>query len=240
MKKGFLVLLVILLALPSASLAYAPQEFTQTQIIGQYTISTPLGWDSTVGTKAPIRYDFYDQSPKKAEQGVISIFLHEYDERSYDSLEEANEALIGLMKRNKTEDYELRTVAECPAVIYTAKGSMASVNNTFYHGIFVFGQHSALDVMFSIRGEDAEMQAADFEKLIATITSKDTPTDPPPTDPPPTDAPAAAAPSPTPAPTPAPTAAPGKAPAATPVRQTAPPIGATHGLPPGAIGVVGQ
>ena len=175
MKKCLSLLLALMLLLPAFAAAYEPVSFTQVQALGNFSLQIPEGWTVQPNAKNADLTDFFDTNIKKKDFGIIETVLTLSDEPLFQTIDGANTLLLARVEKEKIKDYQLVTVAGCPAIRWTNTQTLATVKKTYVHGLYILEQNSSLDVLFSTRAKDQDLQAAEFEKLLATLTAGNPP-----------------------------------------------------------------
>ena len=175
MKKCLSFLLALMLLLPAFAVAYEPVAFTQAQELGNFSLQIPEGWTVQPNAKNADITDFFDTNIKKKDFGIIETVLTPSGEPLFQTIDGANTLLLARVEKEKIKDYQLVTVAGCPAIRWTNTQTLATVKKTYVHGLYILAQNSGLDVLFSTRAKDQDLQAAEFEKLLATITAVNPP-----------------------------------------------------------------
>ena len=171
MKKTGLLCLIFLLLLPAFALAYEAVDFALPQTAGGFSLQTPKGWTVEADAKDAARTIFFDTDIKEKERGIIQTAWKDFSEPLFQTVDEANALLLARVKKEKIKDYQLVTVAGYPAVRWTNTLTLAAVKKTYVHGVYLLGQIGELDLLFSTRSGDKEMQAAEFEKLLTTVAA---------------------------------------------------------------------
>ena len=173
MKKWIWICLIALVLMPAACFAYEPVEFTIPMEFGRFTVNVPEGWTVIPVAHDPTRTDIGDRNFKKKDHGVMIVFDFSGDEQVYTTFEEGMGMLESFVKEQKLKEYELRTIANCPAICFTDTVTFWTVRKTYIHDVIIMGQHGALNIQFTTRGKDKALQAAEFEKILATVITTD-------------------------------------------------------------------
>ena len=153
------------------ALAYEAVDFELPQTAGDFSLQIPEGWTVQPNEKDTGRVDYFDEDIKGKEHGIIQTVWKDSSESLFQTVDEANALLLARVKKEKIKDYQLAVVAGYPAVCWTNTLTLAAVKKTYVHGVYLLGQTGELDLLFSTRSGDKEVQAAEFEKLLATVTA---------------------------------------------------------------------
>ena len=171
MKRIFCFCLAVLWLVPVFAFAYESVDFVERQSFGGFSFQTPENWIIQPDAKNPACTRFFDEDSKAKEHGMIETLWKEAAEPLFETVDEANKLLEARLKKEKIKDFQLTTVAGYPAACWTNTQTLATVKKTFVHGIYLMAPEGSLDILFSTRSGDKELQAAEFEKLLGTVAA---------------------------------------------------------------------
>lgn len=175
MKKMLSVLLLAALLPLTVPAMAGERETTERIVAGNYTLCLPQSWAMEENREASGRVVLQDgDEPTR----MVSIQYREAQEPIYAELDEANRKLFSYLldSGTVTERYGLMTVAGCPAIWWSVRGTFAEGFDAQYmHLALILGATSSCSVAFSTLDANLSAQEEAFQSLLEGMETTDAP-----------------------------------------------------------------